>query len=112
MTITMPRPTTAPLREITERDLIAAVKSRQGRELVTVAAVARELDVPPSDHLRRDLDRAAAVGLLERMQLYTRRHAGEPFRLERVTYQAITNPVLAVCADDELGPPSLTWPAV
>jgi hypothetical protein len=94
-------------------ELVRVVGAMQSRGLVTLEAVARALGVPPTVQLREELDVAAAMGLLERMHLYTRPHAGATFRLVRVTYQAIHQPLHRVASDLQvtpLLPPPPTWP--
>jgi hypothetical protein len=94
------------------RELVGVVRAMQARGLVTLEAVARALGVPPTEQLRDELDTAASAGLLERMHLYTRPHAGVAFRLVRVTYQAIHQPLHRApgVRPMALEPPSPTWP--
>ena len=93
--------------------LTEVVRSLQGKGLVTVEAVADALGVAPSEMLRAALDAAVGAGLLERMQLYTRRHAGQEFRLVRVTYHVERRQPLgrgARLPSDAVEPPWPVWP--
>lgn len=92
--------------------LTEVVRSLQGKGLVTVEAVADALGVAPSEMLRAALDAAVGAGLLERMQLYTRRHAGQEFRLVRVTYhvERLSPAARGATVADAVEPPWPVWP--